>query len=605
MTETVAVPVPTLSRARSLLLGVQVVALAAASLVLVRDIPPRVGSVSAFPVPGSGFAQPGTELSFRGVAPGSVGAVTVTGTVSGRHAGRVLPHADGRGASFVPDAPFSPGEQVRVQTGLDLRRTGGGGDYTLRVAIPATDASPVVSAPTELGPRRRAAYRSRPDLTPPLVAVTLSGPGASPGLLALAPTKRGQEGPLLVDARGETVWHRPLADRTAHLLRVQRWRGEPVLTWWEGRSVSGHGQGEFVIADASYAEIARFPAGPGLPGDFHEFVLTDRGTALVTVYPTVAANLSSVGGVGAAPVIDGMAREIEVATGRVLFEWHSLDEVPIARTYARVPPAPGDALDYFHINSIAPDGPDHLLIGARATHAVYRVDTRTGEVAWTLGGKASDYALGAGADLHSQHDAQRLPDGTLLIFDNGAGVGGDQHRQSRSLQLALDDRAWVATVVRSMTGGVRYVSTSQGNAQPLPDGGRLLGWGSAGAATEFGPDGVERRRLRLPPDVQSYRTYVDPWVGRPTEPPAVAVTRTASGLRVAASWNGATEVARWVVRAGASAGGLTERGTALRTGFETTVDIATPRAGAAGLLVVVQAIDAGGRVLGTSAPVRA
>ena len=35
-------------------------------------------------------------------------------------------------------------------------------------------------------------------------------------------------------------------------LRVQRYRGEPVLTWWEGRGAGGGGNGEYVILDAAY-----------------------------------------------------------------------------------------------------------------------------------------------------------------------------------------------------------------------------------------------------------------------------------------------------------------------------------------------------------------
>jgi hypothetical protein len=59
----------------------------------------------------------------------------------------------------------------------------------------------------------------------------------------------------------------PRARRRAgrHGLQGQSYRGKPVLTWWEGVH-GGFGDGEYVIFDDSYKEIARFEAGKGLPG---------------------------------------------------------------------------------------------------------------------------------------------------------------------------------------------------------------------------------------------------------------------------------------------------------------------------------------------------
>ena len=42
----------------------------------------------------------------------------------------------------------------------------------------------------------------------------------------------------------------------------------------------------------------------------------------------------------------------------MLFEWHSLDHVPVADSYEPAPHNPNTPYDYFHINSVglAPDG---------------------------------------------------------------------------------------------------------------------------------------------------------------------------------------------------------------------------------------------------------
>jgi hypothetical protein len=66
-----------------------------------------------------------------------------------------------------------------------------------------------------------------------------------------------------------------------------------------------------------------------------------------------------------------------------------------------------------------------------------------------------------------------------------------------------------------------------------------------------------------------------------------------------ASWNGATDVASWRVLAGGSPDALSARGTMPVSGFESSLTLPDPYA-----YVAVQAIDAKGRLLGTSTPVR-
>src|SRR5205807_1939637 len=109
-------------------------------------------------------------------------------------------------------------------------------------------------------------------------------------------------------------------------------------------------------------------------------------------------------------------QEVDVASGRVLMEWRSLDHVAIDESYLY----PGGVYDYLHLNSIdvAPDG--NLLVSGRHTWALYKIDRVTGAVVWRLGGKRSDFALGPGAGFAWQHDARHLSDGRISLFDDGA-----------------------------------------------------------------------------------------------------------------------------------------------------------------------------------------
>ena len=56
-------------------------------------------------------------------------------------------------------------------------------------------------------------------------------------------------------------------------LRVQQYRGEPVLTYYQGPSEGGRGYGDIFILDESYQEVAQVTTtgdlGPG-NADFHD-----------------------------------------------------------------------------------------------------------------------------------------------------------------------------------------------------------------------------------------------------------------------------------------------------------------------------------------------
>jgi hypothetical protein len=60
-----------------------------------------------------------------------------------------------------------------------------------------------------------------------------------------------------------------------------------------------------------------------------------------------------------------------------------------------------------------------LLISSRATSTLFKLDRNTGEIAWRLDGKRSDFEMGPGARFTFQHGPRRHPDGTITISDDG------------------------------------------------------------------------------------------------------------------------------------------------------------------------------------------
>lgn len=392
------------------------------------------------------------------------------------------------------------------------------------------------------------------------------------------------------DHDGSPVWIDPDGHSMTDL-RVQTYRGQRVLTYWTGLVLDGTGNGRGVLRDESYAVVAEVRPGNGVLADMHEFQLTSRGTALLTSYPTYSWDLSPVGGPTDGYVWGARLQEIDIATGEVVFDWEGLDHIDLEESQQGLNGKGGDLAqpwDPVHANSVEADGEDFLLMSARHTSACYKIDKRSGEIVWRMGGKRSDFEVPTAARFGWQHDLRRQPDGTLTIYDNHARAVETDAR-SAALRLAVDEERMTVRLVQALRRTDCY-GHAMGNAQYLPDGHVMVGWGTDTRATEFDERG--RAVWELDGLAQgSYRTYRAPWVGRPTTDPDVGVHDGA----VFMSWNGATEVARWRVRAGASEQGLREVATVERAGFETSAPLDAEAA-----FVAVDALDAAGRRLGSS-----
>jgi hypothetical protein len=442
-------------------------------------------------------------------------------------------------------------------------------------------------------------FHSAPDIFPAATRRRVEAAGrAAGGYLFVGPAAVGgaQSGPQIVDDAGDPVWFRAQSRQGSGSwvtnVGVQSYRGAPVLTWWEGQVAGGYGRGEAVILDTAYREVARVRAANGRQMDLHELLLTDRGTALFTCAPAaVEADLSAIGGASNGCVLESIFQEVEVHTGRLVREWQSLRHVEPAESYR----TPSGTFDYLHLNSIdvTPDG--NLLVSARHTWALYKLERESGAVMWRLGGKRTQFNMGTGAQFAWQHDA-RQPDAlTLTVFDDGDD-GVTRTHASRGLLLDLDETGHRVEVTRGYTRPNPLTVSAMGSARRLSDGNMLVGWGSQPFVTEFDADGADIADLRIgtSPAQKSYRGFRQTWTAEPSGTPALAVRREKKTGHATAyvSWNGATEVTRWRLDVGTRRNDLRAVGVVPRRGFETAVSL-----GANEGYVAVAALDAHGSVL--------
>jgi outer membrane protein assembly factor BamB len=565
--------------------------------------PESVPALAVMPFPGTPDASPASEVIFSALRPSELRTVTVSGTRTGLHTGRLTALPAGAGTAWVPAHRFASGETVSVTAKLSSGSAGtASGDpgstrlrFSFRVVRPLAEPAPGMARTSlsHASSGRSQTFHSVPQLHPPLVSMARPDPGG--GDIFTTPVNGSQRGPMIINGRGQLVWYHRTGRDTTFNFEKQQYRGRPVLTWWQGHVVHGHGAaGQDVIMDSSYRQVAVLHAGHGYSSDLHEFQLAPHGRALIDAYTVVPANLSSVGGPSDGRVLDCVIQELDIRTGRVLWEWHALGHVPLSASYGGVP-SDQTPFDFFHLNSIQQLSGNRLIISGRNTWSVYMLDERTGRVIWTLGGKDSSWRMGSGTNFEWQHDARLHRRGLLTVFDDGAGPSQEESESSVK-ELFVNVNSGLVSLVKRFTHSPPKLAGSQGNADLMSNGNVMIGWGSGGGFSEYTAGGREILDGGFPIGINSYRAYRYGWTGHPAKPPALAAVPAADGsVKVYASWNGDTQVASWEVLGGASRQKLFRVTERRPHGFETAIQLHNePR------FFAVRALDTKGQTLGQS-----
>lgn len=551
-----------------------------------------VVAVRTFPADGTATASPDTQITVRGATIDQMESIGVVGAQSGVHTGTLVPHSDGGGVSFMPDEPFLPGERVVVSPNLTGASVATPSSFTVSRPAPQAIVPFTTVRPNETGWQ---SFTTRPDLKMPVITVKHPSQDTWSGQIMLTELFGPVgSGPFIADYAGNISWFKPLPQGVnAFNLHVSTLAGRRVLTWWEGTLGRGLGFGDFVVVDSAYREIARLRAGNGYSADLHEHIL-HKDSVFMLIYTPVRWNMSAAGGPVDAVVWDNIVQQVDVRTGAVMFEWHSLDNVGLDEAYVPIPEDPETPYDYFHANSIEVEPQGSLLVSARHTNAIYQIDGNTGAVMARIGGKKSSYLMAAGADFGYQHDARRLPNGNISLYDNASSGIATTSDRSSFLELWVDEANKTVLPVRRFSHPDKILAPSQGSSRRLDFGYTFVGWGHSPAFTEFDSQGRVVFDASFTPG-SSYRAFRQPWVGIPATRPDVVLQRRGRDVTAYVSWNGDTRVTTWELLAGSSTRTLRRIARARRPGFETVVKGRT-----SATRFALRGRDARGRILVTT-----
>ena len=546
-------------------------------------------NVDVTPAPGSGTADPRTQLSFLGTPAADIRDLRVVGSRSGVHTGKLEAYSQGDGASFVPSAPFVPGETVTVRVVIASGRY----SYSFSVDTPWSTAG-VGQFPNPAAPSYDyQTFATLPGVEAPVMTVTSADrDGGAGDIFTSNGPAPGRYGAAIYAPSGRLIWFDQMSGGTvADDLNVQAYEGRPALTFWRGKVLSlGFGQGEDVILGSRYQTLATIRGANGVEPDLHEFQIAADDTAYVSAYNPIRCDLHSAGGPRDGVILDAVILDVDIRTGLVRWEWHALDHVNV--NDSETSPPNTRAWDWFHLNSIDPEPNGDIFISARNTWAGYQIAGHRGVILWTLGGLDSSFRMGPGTRTAWQHDGRILSNGDVTFFDDG----DPGETQSRAVTIALDLAKHSARLVSALTHDPPLLAASQGDMQTLPDGNVLVGYGGVPEISEFSPSGALLFDAHLPYGLIFYRAYRHPWSALPLQPPAaVASLNNVGETVVQMSWNGATGVRAWRVLAGQRRQGLKALARVAVSGFETSAMLTSGYRYAQ-----VQALGANGAVLASS-----
>ena len=311
-------------------------------------------------------------------------------------------------------------------------------------------------------------------------------------------------GPLIVDHTGRIVWYRQAFDGA-----VTDWQKQPDGTYTACINQTyvpelGYNDNRYFQFDSLGNVIQSYFALGEWPTDNHELRLLSNGDALLMAINSRTMDLTPWGGQPSMPVFGNILERIS-PTGELLFTWDALDRLDVGSTDPLIIQnlANENSLDFTHANAIDVSADGSYLISLRNLSQIIKVN-QSGSIVWRLGGVDGDFQfvndpLGR---FSLQHGMRELPNGNILLFDNGVG---HQPPQSRAVEYQLDLTAMTATLVWQYNADPPLFGPFLGFTQRLENGNTLITYGAHPVIREVNPAGEVVWELQGAPTDGFYR----------------------------------------------------------------------------------------------------
>jgi len=298
----------------------------------------------------------------------------------------------------------------------------------------------------------------------------------------------------IVDNDGRVVWYRAFS---SSMLDFQK---QPDGSYTAFSSLDTTG-GRFFQMD-NLGNVLREYRALGAPETGgHELRLRDDGYCLFGVEYRIM-DLSAIGGLPGAEV-RGLTVEYHRWNGTSLI-WNTFDHFSVSDALPDIP-ITGPNVNPWHGNAIEVDTDGHLLVSFRGMGEITKINSATGEIIWRMGGRNNQFTF-VNDPLNGfshQHGIRRLPNGNIILFDNG-----NLHSPpaSRAVEYRLDEQSKIAQLVWEYRPNPPISSPFLGFAQRLANGHTLVCFGRAQRIIEVDGNGTVVWELRIDePGIYAYR----------------------------------------------------------------------------------------------------
>ena len=217
----------------------------------------------------------------------------------------------------------------------------------------------------------------------------------------------------------------------------------------------------------------------GIP--HHDFVLLDDGRILYLITERTIFDNSANGGEAETLVEIDSLGIWDPERGTVQQVWDPRDFWNIASEIQRGGPWEFDgAHDWTHINSVSLGLQGNFILSSRHLQQILSISADFQTIEWKLGGPGSDYGFPNPNDRFSApHQATQLPNGNILLFDNGTwrpeSEGG---KYSRAIEFRLDDERGSAAKAWEYRPDPDIFAQAVSGVQRLGNGNTLINFGT-------------------------------------------------------------------------------------------------------------------------------
>lgn len=308
-----------------------------------------------------------------------------------------------------------------------------------------------------------------------LPAYEAGGSNPDTGFVAFAAGNYG----LVIDNTGRVVWYHRFSNGAGLNFQPQ-----PDGQYAARPPASGAGGATWVEID-TYGNVTRtLGCARGLQSRLHEMLAQSDGSYWLLCDDVRSLQLSW--SPGSPRFVMGTAIQHLSRAGEVLFDWSPFDHFAVDSGSTELVDTISNTINWTHGNAFDLDADGNLLMSFRNLSEITKIDTRTGEVVWRMGGLHNQFTFGGvnGSGFARQHGLRSSGAGEFTVVDNLGDASA-----SRAERYEYNEGLKTVTLRHGFTSSKPVVGNIGGSTQRLPSGHELVSLGNGGSVEEYDSSG--------------------------------------------------------------------------------------------------------------------